>query len=63
MDDCIGIHHKQFDGLAALKVGEKLIRYNMCILFFSHFGGYSNPFFEGSGLYHGGSSDVLLVEC
>ena len=41
----IGIHHKQFDGLAALKVGEKLIKHNVCILFFSHFGGYSNPFF------------------
>ena len=29
----IGVHHKQFDGLAALKVGEKLIKHNVCILF------------------------------
>jgi hypothetical protein len=30
----IGVHHKQFDGLAALKVGEKLIKHNVCILLF-----------------------------
>jgi len=54
----IGIHHKQFNGLATLKVGEKLIKHNVCILFFSHFGGYSNPFFEGLGSHHGGSNDV-----
>ena len=28
----IGVHHKQFDGLAALKVGDKLIKHNVCIL-------------------------------
>jgi len=30
----IGVHHKQFDGLAALKVGEKLIKHNVCINLF-----------------------------
>jgi hypothetical protein len=30
----IGVHHKQFDGLAALKAGEKLIKHNVCILLF-----------------------------
>ena len=58
----IGVHHKQFDGLAALKVGEKLIKRTVCILFFSHFGGYSDPIFQGSGSHHGGSSDIPSVE-
>ena len=41
----IGVHHKQFDELAALKAGEKLIKYNVCILPFFRFGGYSDPLF------------------
>jgi hypothetical protein len=29
----IGVHHKQFDGVAALKVGDKIIKHNVCISF------------------------------
>jgi hypothetical protein len=30
----IDVHRKQFDGLAALKIGEKLIKHNVRLLFF-----------------------------
>jgi hypothetical protein len=61
----IGVHHKQFDGLAALKVGEKLIKHNVCILlFFILLESYSDSLyvFEGSGSHHGRSSNVPSVE-
>lgn len=29
--DLIGMHHKQFEGIAALKYGEKVIKHNVCI--------------------------------
>ena len=57
----VGLHHNQFNELAALKVGEKMIKQNMCIPSLFILGGYLTlHLFSGS--HHGQLSNVPSVE-